>query len=384
MGVKVIYSISIFFIVSAVLFMLLARIDSIVMNINPMTHMEEVDFKKDTKGIINESVPHLRSNMPHTNSRMLHISIITEGDSYYNLSLALVKSIVFLTKWNVTFYIFTEDNSAEKLQVDVSNWPQDIQDRISVLKIDFSCKRLKSYFKETAVDYKLCAYETMLNSNIIQRRTSKMIYLDADVIAFDDLGKMWLLFNKFNVTQTISASSGVRYVTRSRFRPITDQILLGGYGINAGIMMIDIGKLRRVFFMQKLISAAKVSIGKLKNNDDQDLLVKYFRFNPQEHMLLPCEWNFRKSMDNCVEAPQINCTIAGSEGIGLLHAAGLKPGYGSFDKICSCLLQLNFHSRSNTYSCLREGIHDFSQYRENECNTSVKYFNRLERHLQTI
>ena len=72
----------------------------------------------------------------------IHLVMIVSGGKYFNYSLTVIKSIVLFTQSHLQFYIFTQDDSGEKIQEEVFSWPSGIKDRIQITPVSYDCQNM--------------------------------------------------------------------------------------------------------------------------------------------------------------------------------------------------------------------------------------------------
>ena len=125
----------------------------------------------------------------------IHFATIVGGKYFYNKAFILIKSILFTTKKNINFYIFTKDNAVDRMLFDMKPWPTAIRSRLNLYELE---KYTESglHFprqKNGKVDIKMLTYAAIMHSKIIAKHTSKLIYIDADTcvqwMTFGSCGK---------------------------------------------------------------------------------------------------------------------------------------------------------------------------------------------------
>ena len=287
---------------------------------------------------------------------IIHIATIMIGTHYFNHGLVLIKSIVFTTKKKVNFYIFTTDYAVDKILVEIQTWPKEFKSRVNIYKLD-EYKGRDLHFplgKSNAVHKKILAYAAIMRSPIIAQRTSKLIYMDADIVALDDLWKLWEMFDTFDRNQTIAASTGRRYAIKH------GEDIFRGLGINAGLMLMHLGKLKQLSFMEEYLNRSKYQNTVLDTSNDQDLLCLYFKRFPEQHQLLSCTWNFRQSMNFCTQDTKYLCMEVTELGVSIIH--NTDPEFftkSEFANVHTCMKELNFMKVYKTVDCLQNAFNVF-------------------------
>ncbi|KAI8505422.1 Glucoside xylosyltransferase 2 [Branchiostoma belcheri] len=88
----------------------------------------------------------------------------------------------------------------------------------------------------------------------------------------------------------------------------------GETGLNSGIMLMNLTRLRAFRFQDKIIPYYKEYKLKLTWGD-QDLLNIFFHYYPERLLVFPCEWNYRP--DHCMYMQ--NCKSAETHGVRMVH-----------------------------------------------------------------
>ena len=344
-----------------IIFLLAALIFLMTLLVNTtLTHISS-NIKAESKGkndIIKYKTITQNKEQSHTEAadEVIHFATTIIGTKFYNYGLILIKSIVFTTKKTVHFYIFTTDDSVDKILIEIQAWPKEFKSRLNVYKLDeYTGSDLHfPVGKNKAIHKKILAYTAVMRSPVIAQITSKLIYIDADLLALDDLWKLWRVFDTFDRNQTIAASIGRRYAAMRG-----EEVFLG-LGVNAGLLLMDLGKLKQLSFMEEYLNISRYKHTALHTYNDQDLFCLYFKRFPEQHLLLPCLWNFRPSMNFCAKKSRYLCKEVEDLGVGLIH--DVYPtffGKGEFANVYTCFNELNFTKVYETVSCLRKAFEMF-------------------------
>ena len=288
---------------------------------------------------------------------IIHIATIIIGKAFLRYGFILIKSILFTTQKKVHFYIFTTDDAMDKILVKIQAWPKEFKSRVNIYKLDeYTGPDLHFPIgKDNAIHKKILAYASIMSSPIIAQHTSKLIYMDADLLALDDLWKLWKMFDTFDQNQTISTTIGRRYAKQSE-----EDVFLG-LGINAGLMLMDLRKLKQLSFMEEYLKGSKYQNTLLDTSNDQDLLCLYFKRFPEQHRLLSCTWNFRQSMNSCTQDTKYLCMEVKELGVSIIHAT--YPGLftkSKFSNVYTCMRKLNFMKVYETVDCLQNAFTVFN------------------------
>lgn len=124
-----------------------------------------------------------------------------------------------------------------------------------------------------------------------------VLYVDTDILFISPITDIWNKFKLFNATQIAALvpeheDKNVGWYNRFARHPF-----YGPLGINSGVMMMNLTRLREFEWEEKIMPLYKEYKMKLTWGD-QDLINILFYFHPDKLFVLPCEWNYRP--DHCI------------------------------------------------------------------------------------
>ena len=314
-------------------------------------------------------------------SDTIHLATIIVGEKFYGFGMTFIKSAILTTQNRINIYVVTSDSSADKIMEARESWPDHIKERVNVFRIDIDDHNWNDSLplKKGHLARKLSALGALFKSDFLRAATSKIIYMDADFVLIDDLAKLWATFHRMGPKEAIASTTGARYLGRG-YMEFNDTYLYNNLGINAGLMLFDMGKLRTNGFQAKYIGCSKLEHRTLKNNNDQDLFVQYFQNYPDEHYVLPCSWNVRNSMSKCDEDVRdiLRCEPAEQTGIHTLHGTRTKfLTEGQYGNIFNCMVKINFQNEAKSFDCLSKAVSVFKKS-EKDCKNKENFLNPLE------
>ena len=345
-------------------------------------YVHTIDFKASTNHmgrIIKEQ---------GVDEEIIHIATLIVGNAFQLFGLTMIKSALFTTRHRLHFYVVSNDTAMDIIVSDIDNWPEDIKSRIQVSHIGFNATEWEESLPmkpKKQFDIKLIAYGSIFNSPLIFSHTSHLIYIDSDFLLLDDIAKLWDVFQEFNNHQTIATATGTRYVNTVYVKH-NESFINNNLGINAGLLLLNVERLKNVAFFEKLVKCSGIKHRHLQAYDDQDLLLLYAERYPEQHYLLPCSWNFRQSMAKCNNEgdPQLRCFEAENYGVHFLHGTYFNfLMEGQFRNIFQCMHNINFHERNRTSQCLQRAVNIFYT-EERNCSNKVNILKRLENTLKSI
>lgn len=122
-------------------------------------------------------------------------------------------------------------------------------------------------------------------ANILDTEVSKIIYLDCDLLVYDDIEKMW---NIDMHNKPIAATCDYGIMASKRIRKQKYECIglpFDAKYFNAGVLMMDLELWRKKGYASEVISLA---MNNRYPNHDQDALNKFFMYNWQE---IPLRWD---------------------------------------------------------------------------------------------
>ncbi|CAH8604123.1 unnamed protein product [Heterobilharzia americana] len=139
------------------------------------------------------------------------------------------------------------------------------------------------------------SYLKLLITQILPANVNKVILLDSDILLNDDITNLWRLFDEFNQDQCIGIVAEQNptfyYNMGQQFWPKL------GFGYNAGLLLIDLSKLRARQWNRLWL---KIAFNLMKQKRilptaEQDVINAVLNQNKRWLYKLPCEWNIQLS-----------------------------------------------------------------------------------------
>ena len=121
--------------------------------------------------------------------------------------------------------------------------------------------------------------------NFIKR--DKILYLDTDTLVLSPLEQIWRHFSEFNSTQLAAMAPEGQVPGLNWYHRFARHPFYGTLGLNSGVMLMDLRKLRNIDFAKKIIEIYR----EYKYNivwGDQDLLNIFFNKYPGKLKTLLC------------------------------------------------------------------------------------------------
>ena len=314
----------------------------------------------------------------------IHIATIIYGETFFHFGFICLKSIIFTTKRALNFYIVTKNDTVDRIHADMKSWPKEVLSRVNVYEIEFNFSNWAAVIpgknKRKGLTVKLRSFGSLFNSKLISEQTSKLIYMDADILSLTDMGELWDMFHRFKPKHTLATTIGARYL-QPRYLIHNTTFINNNLGINSGVIMFDMAKLKALSFLDRLEECTKLPQEALVTHNDQDLLSLYIEQYPEQYALLPCSWNVRQSMSKCHDEvrPELRCKAAEKFGLHLIHAT--NQGFftkGQYSNIFNCMATVDFNRMTDTAVCLRNAT-EFFKEEEKDCKNKRKFLSNLEK-----
>lgn len=116
---------------------------------------------------------------------------------------------------------------------------------------------------------------------------------------------------------------------------------LGPTGLNAGVMGMNLQKMRDTNFLPRMLGLMKTA--KFTKLGDQDILNRFFAEHPQEVLLLSCTFNFRfkRNVSECKEPILADDAVVLHGNRAAFHTREKTPilykHWNSMDKLMLCV-----------------------------------------------
>ncbi|MFK8059703.1 MAG: glycosyltransferase [Polaribacter sp.] len=106
-----------------------------------------------------------------------------------------------------------------------------------------------------------------------------LIYIDTDTLLLDDIAKLWKTFSLFNQYQFVAMTSEDESAYKSYYYKKRLIPFYGKYGLAAGVLLMNLTRMRQFEFSRKIISIYEKYKNRLKYGD-QCILNIFFHFHP--------------------------------------------------------------------------------------------------------
>lgn len=300
------------------------------------------------------------------------INIVFASDDNYAQHIAVViASIMAKTKEEVCFYVINDNiskNKIEKLRDTAVAFKAEIE-FISVPKAKFSNVYLSGHVSKAA-------YFRLALADILPNDIEKVIYLDVDLLVYDDIKKLWKI-DLENLPLAAVPDYGIMASGRlCKQKADVIGLPIGEKYFNSGVLIVNLKEWRKENYTKQILEI-------INNNQfphhDQDALNKLFMHKWQA---LDLRWNIIPPVFNLFPKVLLNSrfriiAIKARKNPGIIHYAGrYKPWEftlhnGFNDKYYEYLQQTAFadasmpqpgkdmHGKSITRQLLRLKIADF-------------------------
>uniref|UniRef100_UPI0037E7B778 glucoside xylosyltransferase 1-like isoform X2 n=1 Tax=Semicossyphus pulcher TaxID=241346 RepID=UPI0037E7B778 len=250
-----------------------------------------------------------------------HLAVVACGPRLEE-TLTMLKSAVLLSKKPLHFYIFAEDDLHESFRHALDSWPRTVQTKFNftIYPITFPKENAKEWKKL----FKPCASQRLFLP-LILKEVDSLLYVDTDILFLRPVEDIWALLSQFNSSHLAAMAPEHEEPRIGWYNRFARHPYYGKTGINSGVMLMNMARLRENFFKNDMTTVAlkwdeilMPLLQKYKLNitwGDQDLLNIIFNQNPESLYVFPCPWNYRP--DHCIYGS--NCQLAEQEGVFILH-----------------------------------------------------------------
>lgn len=132
-----------------------------------------------------------------------------------------------------------------------------------------------------------CGLYKALLPIILPKAVVAVLVLDADVYTLADVSELWLHFPRFSPSQFLGMAEEQSTFYR-RYAP--DMPLPTDLGLNSGVMLMNLTRMRTFDWADRLLVAAHAHRIRLADQDLFNLMVVQ---HPEVLFVLPCSWNLQ-------------------------------------------------------------------------------------------
>ncbi|XP_054656338.1 glucoside xylosyltransferase 1 isoform X3 [Dunckerocampus dactyliophorus] len=257
-------------------------------------------------------------SIPHP---LIHLAVVACGERLEE-TLNMLKSAVLFSVKHLQLHIFAEDQLHVDFVEVLESWPAFIRSRFNytVYPISFPSENAAEWKKL----FKPCASQRLFLP-LILKDVDSLVYVDSDILFLQPVDRLWAYLSHFNALQLAAVAPEHEEPRIAWYNRFARHPYYGKTGINSGVMLMNLTRMRNVFFKNDMTSVGlrweellMPLLQKYKLNitwGDQDLLNIIFHYNPEFLLEFPCQWNYRP--DHCIYGS--NCASAESDGIYILH-----------------------------------------------------------------
>lgn len=211
------------------------------------------------------------------------INIVFASDNNYAQHTAVaMASVLVNTKvpQKIQFYLIDDEIQQENKEK-ITKTVQNLGGNIEFIKIKNS--KLEDCY--VSGELSRASYFRLDIANILDENIEKIIYLDCDLLVYDDIEKMWQLDMD---GKPVAATCDLGIMASARVRKQKNKFIglpFDAPYFNAGVLIMDLKKWRDGNYAEAIIALATQN---KYPNHDQDALNKFFMNNWQE---IPLRWD---------------------------------------------------------------------------------------------
>ena len=246
--------------------------------------------------------------------------VLCSDDNYAQHIAVVIASIMAKTKERVCFYVINDNISKDKIEK-LKNTADTFKAQIEFITVSED-KFINVYLSGHVSK---AAYFRLALADILRNDIEKVIYLDVDLLVFDDINKLWQI-DLENLPLAAVPDYGIMASVRlCKQKKQVIGLPVGEKYFNSGVLIIDVDLWRKYNYSSRVIKLA--STAHLPHHD-QDALNKVFMDNWVE---LPLRWNVIPPVYNLFIKILLNKkfrkkAINARKNIAIMHYAGrYKP-----------------------------------------------------------
>lgn len=208
--------------------------------------------------------------------------VFASDDNYAQHTAVAMASVLINTKVPQKVYFYLIDDEIKQFNKEkIIKTIHRLGGNIEFVKIKNS--RLEDCY--VSGELSRASYFRLDIANILDESVEKIIYLDCDLLVYDDIAKMW----QFDVQgKAIAATCDLGIMASARVRKQKNKFIglpFDAPYFNAGVLMMDLTKWRAGNYAESIIALATEN---KYPNHDQDALNKFFMNNWHE---IPLRWD---------------------------------------------------------------------------------------------
>ncbi|XP_037099320.1 glucoside xylosyltransferase 1 [Syngnathus acus] len=251
----------------------------------------------------------------------MHLAVVACGERLEE-TITMLKSAVLFSIKRLQLHIFAEDQLHARFMEALESWPAFIRSRFNytVYPIHFPNENVAEWKKL----FKPCASQRLFLP-LILKDVESLVYVDCDILFLQPVDRLWDFLSRFDSAQLAAMAPEHEEPRIAWYNRFARHPFYGRTGLNSGVMLMNLTRMRNVFFKNDMTSVGlkweellMPLLQKYKLNitwGDQDLLNIIFHYNPEFLLEFPCQWNYRP--DHCIYGS--NCASAEENGIYILH-----------------------------------------------------------------
>lgn len=254
---------------------------------------------------------------------MSTINLVFASDNNYAQHTAVAMTSILLNTKNpqkIKYFLIDDEINTDN-RVKIKETVEKLSGQIEFVKI----KNNKLADCYVSGELSRASYFRLDIANILPSDIKKIIYLDCDLLVYDDLEKMW---NLDMHGYPIAATCDLGIMASERIRKQKNRFIglpFNAPYFNAGVLMMDLEQWRKKDFAKDIIALA---VNNKFPNHDQDALNKFFMGRWQE---IPLRWDvippvFNMFMKIVLKPKLRNMAIEAKLNPAIFHyAGGYKP-----------------------------------------------------------
>ncbi|KAI3379607.1 hypothetical protein SNEBB_011355 [Seison nebaliae] len=223
----------------------------------------------------------------------IDLAVVVCGDRT-NETIVLLKSVLmFSTKTeSVIFHIVAEKELQENLKTKIEKDLTDFKGKFTFEIYDLTFPKIDNI--EWKSLFKTCASQRLFLPNLFSD-IDEVIYVDTDILFLSDINELYKLSKQMNDTHLALLASEHVHDANSWYKRFARHPYFGNWGLNSGVMYMNLKKMRKVKFSEAMIPLRN----KYQYNitwGDQCLLNIYFYYHPDQLKEIDVQWNYRSDI----------------------------------------------------------------------------------------
>ncbi|XP_042150769.1 glucoside xylosyltransferase 2 [Ixodes scapularis] len=208
--------------------------------------------------------------------------VVTCG-TQFDITMANLKSLVAFSRAHLRLLLFSDADNIQHLQDTLREWPASVLERVT-----YEMRLVRP--PKSLAGPENCTFQRLFMPRLLSEEDG-VLYVDSDAVFFHPVEDLWNYFGQMNDQQLAVVFSDVEDEALTIYNE-WEMPHYKRYGINAGVMLMNLTRMRNSGLDALLLSWMDKYHHKVLDFHDQDIINTVFHHHPEKVFHGPCKWNF--------------------------------------------------------------------------------------------